>query len=210
MNAWLRFNYIGLALGVVIVLYGVRQNQGTAEEAVIKAHPVAAHFEFQGYHAAPLGLGKFLLYRWQAPTTSFPAYGLRSDFVTYTICPWRRREINFMQNNLVGQPKRVNIFAFLNILWGYAMLPLWTLGVYYSFKEGPIEIQGLVMSSAALVVSLCLIVSPLFRRNAAITALMFSFIFTAANFVYNTGSINQMISGLILGVLCLVVPSIFL
>lgn len=126
------------------------------------------------YHAAPLGLGKFLLYRWQAPTTSFPAYGLRSDFVTYTICPRRRREINFMQNNWVGQPRRVNVFTFLNILWGCVMLPLWTLGVYYSFKEGPIEIQGLVMSSAALVVSLCLIVSPLFRRNAAITALMFS------------------------------------
>lgn len=90
------------------------------------------------------------------------------------------------------------------------MLPLWTLGVYYSFKEGPIEIQGLVMSSAALVVSLCLIASPLFRRNAAIAALIFSSLFTAANFVYNAGSINQMGSGLILGILCLVTPSIFL
>lgn len=115
-----------------------------------------------------------------------------------------------MRNTIEVQSQRVTILNFLFIIWGCVMLPLWTLGVYYSFKEGPIEIQGLVMSSAALVVSLCLIVSPLFRRNAAITALIFSFIFTAANFVYNTGSINQIISGLILGVLCLVMPSIFL
>lgn len=58
--------------------------QGAAEEAVIQVYPAAAHFEFQGYHAAPLGLGKFLLYRRQAPASPFPAYGyipVRQNFL---------------------------------------------------------------------------------------------------------------------------------
>jgi hypothetical protein len=115
-----------------------------------------------------------------------------------------------VRNNIENPSASVNILSLLFITWGCVMFPLWGLGLYYSFKEGPIEVQGLVMSSAALVVSLCLIVSPLFRRNAAITALIFSSLFTVANFVYNTGSINQMSSGLIWGILCLVLPSVFL
>lgn len=115
-----------------------------------------------------------------------------------------------MRNTIGNRLRRVSPLHLLLIGWGSVMLPLWTLGIYYSFKEGSIEIQGLVMSSIALVVSLCLIASPLLSRNAAITALIFSSLFTVANFVYNTGSINQMSSGLILDILCLVLPSIFL
>jgi hypothetical protein len=90
------------------------------------------------------------------------------------------------------------------------MLPVWTLGFYYSFNEGPLFIQSFVMSMAAILVSLCLIVSPLAKRGAAISALSFSIGFTIANLVYNIHSISELVSGLTIAVVCFFIPSILL
>ena len=115
-----------------------------------------------------------------------------------------------MINNYVDQPKRVNIFHVLMIVWGCGMLPLWGLGFYYSFKEGPILIQSLVMSMAAIVVALCFIVSPFFRRAAAVIALVFSGVFTFANFVYNAYSGEMLTTGLVFAIVFFLLPSLAL
>jgi hypothetical protein len=115
-----------------------------------------------------------------------------------------------MRTTSINQPKSINILDLVLIIWGCVMLPLWVLGFYQSVKEDTLEMQGLVMSAAALVVSLCFITTPLFRRQAAITALIFSGAFTIAAFVYNTSSINLLISGLVISTLFLLTPSIFL
>ena len=54
------------------------------------------------------------------------------------------------------------------------MIPLWALIFYQSFKEGPLEMQGLIMSAAALGVSLAWLASAFSRRGAAAAALLLS------------------------------------
>lgn len=115
-----------------------------------------------------------------------------------------------MRTTFVNQGKKINMIEILVFAIGCANLPLWTLGVYQSFKEGPIEIQGFIMSSAALAVSICWITTTLFRRKAAIAALIFSCLFLVANFIYNTNSLNQLITGLVFGLLFLGLSTIYL
>jgi len=118
--------------------------------------------------------------------------------------------VSLMRNRIVDQAKNINILNFLVTGWGIVMLPLWVLIFYYSFKEGPLEIQGLVMSSLAIGVSLCFISTPLWKRPAAVIALVFGCVFTGANFIYNIESTNLLISGTVFSTLCLVLPSILL
>lgn len=116
-----------------------------------------------------------------------------------------------MANNYMTQPsKRIYLFDVVIILWGCGMLPVWILGFYYSFNEGPLLIQSFVMSMAAILVSLCLIVSPLAKRGAAIAAFSFSIGFTIANLVYNIHLIGELVSGLTISVVCFFIPSILL
>lgn len=115
-----------------------------------------------------------------------------------------------MNNQFVVQPKRINTLDFLLIIWGCVMAPLWTLGFYQSFKEGTLEIQGLVMSTAALVVSVCLIINPFLRRQVAIVGVIFSVVFMVANLVYNASSIDVLIAGLVFASLFLFAPSALL
>lgn len=75
MKVILRFKSIALVLCVVILVYGVRQIHGTAEEAVIKEMMPGVQVEFQGRHVAPFGLGQFLFFRQQAPAAPIAEFG---------------------------------------------------------------------------------------------------------------------------------------
>lgn len=75
MNTFSRLLLIALALGAVLLGVAVYLSRGTAEAAVINTYPAAAQFNFQGDYVAPFGIGRFLLYQWQAPTDTQPVYG---------------------------------------------------------------------------------------------------------------------------------------
>ena len=115
-----------------------------------------------------------------------------------------------MKTTSLDQPKKINILDLILIIWGCVMLPFWMLLFYQSFKEDTLEMQGLVMSFAAFIVSLCFITASLFRRQATIIALIFSGAFTVASLVYNTSSPTLFVGGLVFSALFLLTPSIFL
>ena len=115
-----------------------------------------------------------------------------------------------METNYTNQPRQIQLFDLLIVILGCGMLPLWALGLYYSFHEGPVMLQSLVMSSAALVVSICFMVATLLRREAATTALIFSTGFIAANLIYNVHSTTQLGIGFVLAFVFLFLPSLLL
>lgn len=115
-----------------------------------------------------------------------------------------------MRNNYINQPMRVNIFHILIIVLGCGMLPLWGLGFYNSFKEGPILVQSLLMSTSAIVVAFCFIVSSIFRRAAAVIALVCSGIFISANLIYNAYSVEILSIGLVFAFVFFLLPSVAL
>ena len=71
----------------------------------------------------------------------------------------------YLGNNFMSQIKYRRLFDFLLIAIGCAMLPLWSLGFYHSFKEDPTEVQGLVMSFASITVSVFWIATAFFAVN---------------------------------------------
>lgn len=75
MSLFSRLQVVALALGVIILIYAVYQSSGSAEAAVIDQYPAAAQFTFLGDYVASSGLGRFLLYQWQAPAAPAPLYG---------------------------------------------------------------------------------------------------------------------------------------
>lgn len=107
---------------------------------------------------------------------------------------------------------RINLFDLLIVLWGCGMLPLWGLGLYYSFKEGPLLVQSLVMALAALGVALCFIAAPLLRLRKGIAAagLIFAAGFTLAHLLYNANEPAILYSGLVFALIFFWLPGVLL
>ncbi|MCX6048387.1 MAG: hypothetical protein NT075_25065 [Chloroflexi bacterium] len=116
-----------------------------------------------------------------------------------------------MKHHQVYRPMRVNLFDLLIILWGCGMLPLWGVGLYSSFEEGPL-VQSLVMPLTALVVAFCFIVAPLcsLRKGVAVLALLCTAGFTVAHIVYNAGTLALLIFGLGFALVFFWLPTILL
>lgn len=71
----LSFSLLIASIGLMLVLFMVRQSQGTAEASILQAKPVAEYFVFQGHHNAPSALGELIFYRWQLPNSGTVEYG---------------------------------------------------------------------------------------------------------------------------------------
>ncbi|GEM_PF-5038689 len=115
-----------------------------------------------------------------------------------------------MSRNYAYGLNNMSKIELLIALWGCAMLPLWSLGIYQALKEGTIFVQGLVMSSAAVGVSLCFVVAPIARRRAAWLAILCMAVFAVANMGYNQHSLTQLGIGFVFAFACFLAPTLLL
>lgn len=99
-----------------------------------------------------------------------------------------------MNTNLTVQSKKLNAFDIAFIAWGCITLPLWILALYQSFEDGAIYLQGIALASMAIAITLCWIVSPWFKRTAAIIAIGLSCTFTSVGTVNNININNNNIN----------------
>jgi hypothetical protein len=112
--------------------------------------------------------------------------------------------------NFIYSFQRASPTSILTALWGCAMLPLWSLGIYQALKEENIFVQGLVMSSAAVGVALCFVVAPIARSRAAWFALFCTAMFAVANVGYNQHSLAQLGIGFVFTFAFFLAPTLLL